>query len=215
MQPRILSSALAIATSLLAVPAAAVIYDLELTADPANLTTGTFTIGSSVFRTGSLATATFNPFTISQGDIIRTVLTLSGPLTVPGSMEQLFGLNFFQGDFGNPVGTPTTEGTLTFSYSGGATGLVSDTGPGACGNCITAIGGNIPGGDFVFDRLVVEQTITTLDAPFTIDNASFSYQLRDLAVVPEPGAWLTMIVGFGAIGAAMRRTRRSARLAFG
>ena len=214
MQFKVLASALAIATTPLAIPASAATHNLELTADPANLTTGTFTIGTSVFRTGQLATATFNPFTISQGDVIRSVLSLSGPLTVPGSMEQLFGLNFFQGNFRSPGGTPTTEGTLTFSYSGGPTGLISDTLPGSCGNCITAIGGQIPGGDFTFDRLIVEQTITALDQPFTVDNSIFSYQLRDVgSMVPEPGTWLMLIVGLGTIGAGMRRGRRALRFA--
>jgi len=192
---------------------------LDLTADPANLTTGSFTIGTSNFRTGNLATDPFATFTIEEGDIIRTTLTLASGLTVPGSMEQLFGLNFFQGNGGSPGGYPpgagpTTEGTLTFSYSMGPTGLDNDTLFGACGNCLTAIGGNVPGGPFIFDKLIVEQTITSLNAPFLIDNAIFSYQLRDVAVaVPEPATWLVLILGLGVIGTALRRrTLTSARL---
>lgn len=209
-------SGLAIAFALTAAPTSAAVLDIEMSANPANLTTGTFTIGGSVYRTGQLFTAPFAPFTIAQGDVIRTVLRLSGPLTVPGSMEQLFGLNFWQGNFGSPGGVPMTEGTLTFSFSGGPTGLVSDTLPGACGNCLTAISGQIPGGEFTFDRLVVEQTITALDGPFTIDNATFSYQLRDMAaVVPEPSTWLMLIAGFGLIGAVMRRSKRALRVALG
>lgn len=215
MKLRILASSLAIAASLLAAPAAAATFDLNLTADPANLVTGTFTIGPDTYRTGELATSTFAPFTISQGDIIRTVLTLTAPLTVPGSMEQLFGLNFWQGSYGSPHGNASTAGTLTFSYSGGSTGLVSDTLPGGCGNCLTAISGNVPGGPFTFDQLIVEQTITTLDDPFTIDNATFSYQLRDWVIVPEPATWMTLILGFAVIGSAMRRRPGALRLALG
>jgi hypothetical protein len=34
------------------------------------------------------------------------------------------------------------------------------------------------------------------------------------AVIPEPGTWALLILGFGAIGAAMRRTRRSVGVSF-
>lgn len=209
------SPALAAAAVLAASPLTAATIDLALTANPANLTTGSFTIGTSQFRTGTLFVNPFTSFTISQGDVIRTVLTLSAPLTVPGSMEQLFGLNFYQGG-GSTSEMSSTDGTLTFSFSMGPTGLSSDIITGGCGNCITAIGGQVPGGPFTFDQLIVEQTITTLDTPFTIDGAAFTYQLRDLAVVvPEPGTWALLILGFGVIGAAMRRARAAVRFAPG
>lgn len=220
MDFRIFVPALAAFAAVCAAPVAAATFDIALTADPANLTTNNFSIGSNNYRTGQLFSDAFDAFTISEGDVIRTTLTLSGALTVPGSMEQLFGLNFYHGDYGSPLGYPEgegpdTEGTLTFSYSMGPTGLTSDTLPGSCSNCLTLISGNIPGGDFVFDSLVIEQTITSLDAPFTIDNAQFTYQLRDVAgAIPEPSTWALTILGFGIVGAAMRRSRRTIRMAF-
>ena len=201
--------------ALAATPAAAVTIVLNLTANPANLTTDTFEIGSSNFRTGQLIVDPFAPFTIAQGDIIQTTLTLTGGLVVPASMEQVFGINFFQGAFISPPGYaenegPTTEGTLTFSNSAGQTGLSSNTLFGGCGNCLSAIGAQIPGAAFTFDGLVVDQTILTLNAPFTVDGATFGFQLRDIAsAVPEPGTWLLMIAGFGMIGGSLRTSRRT------
>ncbi len=189
----------------------AVTHTISLTGTSANATTGSFTFEGSNYFTGQLILDPFTSFTVAEGDVIEAIVTLTGGFTVPASGEQFFGLNFFQGDFGSPPGYtedagPTTEGTLVFSYSLGNTGLPSNTQPGACGNCLSAIGGQFPGNAFTFDGLRVTQTITSLNAPFTIDNASFSYQLRDVqGAVPEPATWAMMLIGFGAVGAALRR----------
>lgn len=200
-------------------PASAAVITLNLTGNPAGLTTNSFTFGPNTYHTGELVLDPFDPVTIAQGDTLEITLALTGGLTVPGSGEQLFGLNLWQGAYGSPAGSPQTGGTLTFSYSMGPTGLPSNIQGGGCGNCLTAIGGQVPGAAFTFDGLSVMQTIDVLDDPFTIDNATFTYQLRDVATaaVPEPSTWAMMMLGMFAIGCSMRRKRRQParlRLAF-
>jgi len=46
---------------------------------------------------------------------------------------------------------------------------------------------------------------------FAIGDFSITYNYREAtAAVPEPATWAMMLFGFGAIGAAMRRTRKPA-----
>jgi hypothetical protein len=196
-----------------AVPAAAVTHIVNATGNPANTTTATFTFNGSLFNTGNLILDPIDPFTVEEGDIIELTLTLASGFIVPGSGEQLFGLNFFRADGENPIITAsmfetTVSGSGVFSYSLGPTGLPNDTQGGSCSNCLTSIMGQVPGDSFTFDRLVLRQTIDRLGGPYTVDTASFSYQLRDLAAVPEPATWAMMILGFGVVGGAMRRRVR-------
>ena len=207
---------LAAVTAVQAVPAAAVTHILNVTANPVNATTGTFTFNGSEFNTGNLIVDPFDAFTVEEGDVIEVTLTLASGFTVPGSMEQLFGFNFFRSDGVDPTiiedpNQVVVDGAGLFSFSMGPTGLASDTQGGACGNCLTAIMGQVPGAAFTFDKLVLSQTVLNLEAPYTIDRASFSYQLRDIAgAVPEPATWAMMILGFGLIGGALRQ--RQARV---
>lgn len=213
---RIVAMLVALAASSQAVPAAAVTHIINVTANPVNATTGTFTFDGSEFNTGNLNIDPFDAFTVEEGDMIEVTLTLASGFTVPGSMEQLFGLNFFRSDGIDPITdgdnfTVDVEGTSLFSFSMGPTGLSNDTQGGACGNCLTSIMGQAPGAAFTFDKLVLSQTILNLEAPYTIDRMSFSYQLRDVAgVVPEPATWAMMIIGFGLIGGALRQRKAGA-----
>ena len=209
---------LAAGAALQAVPAAAVTHIITATADPVNATTNSFTFNGSTFYTGNLIVDPFPEFTVAEGDVIGVTLTLASGFTVPGSMEQLFGFNFFRSDGVDPtiIDDPNqvvVDGTGLFSFSMGPTGLSSDTQGGACGNCLTAIMGQIPGNSFIFDKLVLSQTIFNLEAPYTVDRMSFSYQLRDIAGgIPEPATWAMMIMGFGLIGGALRQRGAAARI---
>ena len=204
---------LAAAAVVQAVPAAAVTHIITVTANPTNTTTNSFTFNGSEFNTGNLIVDPFDMFTVEEGDIIEVTLTLASGFTVPGSIEQLFGFNFFRSDGVDPTiiedpNQVVVDGTGVFSFSMGPTGLSSNTQGGACGNCLTAIMGQIPGNSFTFDKLILSQTVLNLEAPYTIDRASFSYQLRDIAgAVPEPATWAMMIMGFGLIGGAMRQRK--------
>lgn len=209
---------LGMAVTLPAAPAVAVTHIITATANPANGTTNSFTFNGSVFNTGNLVFDPIDPFILEEGDIIELTLTLASGFLVPGSNEQLFGVNFFRSDGGEPIITAgpfetTVSGSTLFSYSLGSTGLSNTIQGGACGNCLTSIMGQIPGNSFIFDRLVLTQTIDRLGGPYEVNTASFSYQLRDIGVggVPEPATWAMMILGFGVVGGAMRGRRNRAR----
>lgn len=204
--------AFATAALVMAAPAAATTIVLNLTANPVNTTTNTFTFNGDIYNSADLIFDPFDPFTIEEGDIIEATITFTSGFTVPASGEQFFGVNFLGVDSDSPPGYPDNEGpmnngTLVFAYTGGATGLPNDTQGGSCGNCLTSIGGQSPGNSFIFNSIKLTETVTALNAPFTIGRASFSYQLRDVAAVPEPATWAMMIGGFGLVGGAMRRRR--------
>ncbi len=196
----------------LAAPATAAVHTISLTGSVANTTTNTFTIGASTFFTGNLFLNPFTPFTLNQGDQILATISLDGPFAVPASGEQLFGINFLDANGDSPPGpngSTNNVGMVTFSLNGGPTTRTGgDIAPGACGNCLTAITGAIPGAAFSFDGLALDETVTGLAAPFDVGQISITYQLRDLGgTVPEPASWAMMITGMGFVSFARRRTR--------
>jgi hypothetical protein len=210
----LLIALLASGAALVPVPSLATVHIVNFTGTSSGLTTNSFVFNGSNFNTGSLTLDSFIPFTVEEGDTIQATLTLVGGFVVPASGEQLFGLNFFRTDGADPVITAgpsetTVSGSGVFSFTGGPTGLPSNAQGGACGNCLTSIMGQIPGNAFTFDGFTLTQTIDRLGAPYEINTASFSYQLRDtIGAVPEPATWAMMIFGFGAVGSAMRQQRR-------
>lgn len=215
MTKRLRLFAFAAAALVFAAPSSATTIVLNLTANPANTTTNTFTIGNSTYNTANLNFDPFDPFTVAEGDVIQATITFTSGFTVPASNEQLFGVNFLGVTTDSPPGYsnnegPNNEGTAVFGYSGGPTGLATDTQSGSCSNCLTSIMGQIPGNSFTFDSISLVETITSLNAPFTIGSGSFSYQLREVSAVPEPATWTMMIGGFGIVGGALRRRRATA-----
>lgn len=217
-----LAGALAVAALPSTAPAATIV--VTATGNVANTTFGTFSIGNSAFRTGTLTLDQITPFQIRRGDVIQLSVLLTGLLAgqpgifVPASGEQLFGVNFFNGPDGSPgfgLGDTTNSGTTTFSFSFGPTGRRDGNVAGSgCGNCLSAISGQSFAPGFRFDGIELLESIDNLpdaDSPFTVDNITISYQLRDIAGgVPEPATWGMLILGFGVAGAAMRR-RAAAR----
>jgi hypothetical protein len=201
--------AIATAFTLAAAPAGAATYTLNLSGSVANTTTNSFTYNGSIYYTGALVLDAFAPFTVVAGDVIEGRLTLDGPFTVPAAGEQFFGLNFQAADGSQPIGpdgSSNADGTLNFSNSMGMTGLANNSLGGSCGNCLAVIIGRIPGSSFSFDGLTYSATITGLDQPFDLGQASISYQDRDLlAAVPEPASWALLIGGMGFVGFAGRR----------
>lgn len=207
--------ALAAAFAVVAAPASAVTYTLNLNGSIANTTTNTFSFGGSTYHTGALNFDPFTPFTVEVGDVIEGTVTLDGLFTTPAAGEQFFGLNFAAADGTQPPGldgSVQASGTLNFFNSMGATGLPNDTVGGGCGNCLAVIIGQFPGAAFSFDGLTYSATITALDQPFDLGQASISYQLRDLTGgVPEPAQWALLISGFGFVGGIARRRQSATR----
>ena len=94
-------------------------------------------------------------------------------------------------------------GLLTFTSSGGADATVGDRGFGIF------LGPNTVSGDaasvFYFGY---DDQISNQDDDF--DDFIVRATVTPLAAVPEPGSWAMMLLGFGSLGIALRRKRRSA-----
>lgn len=127
-------------------------------------------------------------------------------------------------------GTTTTDG-LTFQFSLDATQLdnggwttfaglnyapANNTNAGAInGNAFsTAIAGTIAGLSIAdgqrFGFRWVDVDSTGSDHGVAIDNLSINAALAPVGVVPEPSTWALLILGFGAVGGALRRRRETA-----
>jgi hypothetical protein len=75
------------------------------------------------------------------------------------------------------------------------------------GAFISAFGvGNGGGAGADFNALADNVTLTT-------DAGSTGYDFQAAAAVPEPATWAMMIMGFGLVGAAMRRRTATVRFA--
>lgn len=87
------------------------------------------------------------------------------------------------------VVTPTsvTPGLFTYTYTG----------------IVLAAGVNI------FDI-----NVTALAPGFESGGASYSFSALTGGAVPEPSAWALMILGFGAVGASLRRSRQRTSIAY-
>jgi hypothetical protein len=65
---------------------------------------------------------------------------------------------------------------------------------------------------FAFD-ISRDATLFVRGASFAIDDIHTSFTPSVAGAVPEPSAWALLILGFGAVGAGLRRPRTTARLA--
>jgi hypothetical protein len=203
-----LRTAVAIAALTVAGHAQAATFNLNLTGALANGNTNTFTSGPDTFRTWQLSLNGFgNTVFLNAGDTVNATVTLDGAFTVPGSNEMFIGFDLL-GDF-LPVGA-SNNGSMTFFSFSGPTGLSNNTVGTNCGNCLSSIAFLGAQGPVTFNQI---QTSFTIDTLTTVDfpayGAQLSYQLRDMtSAVPEPATWAMMLIGFGLVGAAMRRGTR-------
>ena len=214
IRPMLSSLAAAALLALMPTGALAKTVTLDLTGTVANATTnGPFTVGGRTYIQGSLVLDGMIPFDLEAGDIINASILLDAPYIIPPSGEQLFAFSLF--NTGADNGQPTSNfADLTFSNSVGPTGLPSNMLAGACSNCLATITAG-PGTPFSFDSLIVRMTVGQITPNlFTINGASVNYQLSSaIAAVPEPATWAMLILGFGTIGALMRRRRAVPTLA--
>ena len=156
------------------------------------------------------------PITVKVGDTINATVNLDQLFTAPGSIDvTVFG--FTQGGAGFPMGDTSTSGS--FDFFDGAMLVKSGS---ASTSTSTSTSGQIAAsvaffppdnGPFTFDSLTTSFTITQLSGPATLNYASIDYSLLGPLAVPEPATWAMMIIGFGGVGALMRRNRRDRGLA--
>ena len=127
-------------------------------------------------------------------------------ITNPGSIHQL---NFFVGNvIGGPFGISSTVG-VEFD-SGGVNFNCSNAGDVANPTVVTWTGCSAT---FTATNVSTALTFRNLDPSTDFINALDNISVNlvgpgPVGGVPEPATWATMILGFGAIGAAMRRTKR-------
>ncbi|GGE14175.1 hypothetical protein GCM10011529_20740 [Polymorphobacter glacialis] len=100
--------------------------------------------------------------------------------------------------------TVDSYNTLTINYADGGFEAISgdDILSGGQANGSTS-GSFIINGD---GRLIAGLALTSNSPAFEVDNLAFS---DTLASVPEPAAWALLTVGFGLVGATMRRRSRT------
>ena len=105
------------------------------------------------------------------------------------------------------MGSPDDFNQIVFHYAGGG----SDTLTG-----LQLAGGAFNGDQLVGRRMTYDfggQKVTSVE--FTSSGNSFEFDnIATTSAVPEPATWAMMITGFGMAGAAMRRRRQTAALAY-
>jgi hypothetical protein len=181
------SLALAAACALWAGGAQAATYDLNLTGIATNGFYSSQDVGATHYDQWVLVLdglSDANGFSVEVGDTINTIVTLNQLFTVPSSVSLTSFGLILGGAF--PGGDTEVSGGIEF-YDGA----------------------------FTFDSFRSSFTITTLASPAQLTYALATYSLNSPAVaVPEPAAWALMIMGFGGVGALMRRRRDGGRAAF-
>lgn len=180
-------------------------YTLTLDAVAGDIIVDSFLSGGKQFHVGRLSLdGLFDAIDLVQGDELSASVTIvDGPLMVPASPEQVFGFEV-RGPVDPlfddaPNADPVFSANVTFYLMG----EVVHAGGGGCGNCSFAAIFKAPGEAFSFDQIEVTGQFLNLTSTYTIDNASFSYQLSQ--PVPEPATWALWLAGLGLAGAAARR----------
>lgn len=210
------SLALAAACALWAGSAQAATYDLNLTGIATNGFYSSQDVGATHYDQWVLVLdglSDANGFSVEVGDTINTIVTLNQLFTVPSSVSLTsFGL-ILGGAF--PGGDTEVSGGIEF-YDGATlvkSGASSTSTSGQLADSVVFFPPD--NGAFTFDSFRSSFTITTLASPAQLTYALATYSLNSPAVaVPEPAAWALMIMGFGGVGALMRRRRDGGRAAF-
>ena len=135
----------------------------------------------------------------------------------------------------NPVFNIGQGGTLTFSLSGTGDGgdTIDASFSGVPGMTPTSVSFPFAGDNVNFSQLLTFNTLGSFQGSVLVDipssspdyidpsggafddGKSFNFRVNVNAInsaVPEPGTWAMMLLGFGGMGVAMRRTRRRTSL---
>ena len=150
---------------------------------------------------GGQASTPLNP--VQQADLFNfgmAFLITGGPPQVPTA--ETGDLGFYSPFFGS-----ASFQFIDLSGSGVAGDFGLDL---LCNGICNTIGFNLAGLNFsssLFDPAAAPSQL----ASFNIGDgtSSFNFVFRNAAGVPEPGTWATMLLGFGIIGFALRRSKRA------
>lgn len=199
------------AALLAAAPASAASYVFDLTGVVSSGSSATVDSGGFRFNFFTIALSDFTPTVFEAGDTIEAMVTFDEALIVPSAgVRNGVDLVFLNTAF--PGTTTETSGTTDLFLMGApvldqASGSTSSD---ALFNGLT----NFSGTSFAFDSAQSNFSVVALGAPtLPADVAYFRWYTADaLPAVPEPASWAMMILGFGLVGAAMRK--RKANVAY-
>ena len=187
-------------------------YGLTLEGAAGDIVVDSFQSGATQFTIGRLELIGFGaPIDMVQGDdFSASVSILDGPMVVPASPNQFFGFEVNGGDLPQFDESPGADVVLSGNITFYLEGEVVASGGSGCSNCTFVALFQMPGGSFSFDQIEVTAEFLNLTSPYTIDSASFSYQLSQ--PVPEPATWAMWLAGLGMAGvSARRRATRAGR----
>jgi hypothetical protein len=172
-------------------------------------------VGFSGFNAGGSLVVNPNPLTVGGvtfSDNVTAADTATGgiPLlfTVPAASTPTYGVDFLAFQNTQVDINATLSGKFTaFGFNYGS--YVSTGGPAtitlSSGDSVTVTPGALQFLGF---------TSTTPISSITIDYpGGFSFDVISVSSVPEPAEWMLMLLGFGALGAAVRLRRKSATIA--
>lgn len=188
-------------------------YDLNLSGSIANFQTYTFSGGGVLYNEHYLPLTgldSSNAINVVQGDTINATVTFDQPLLMPASAMRTDVLLFLTGS-AFPSQNTGVSGTFTL-YDGasvvGGFGYYSTT-----SNQLSNYAALFPpyNGAYTITSFTDDFTVASLPTPATLDGAAFDYTL--VSSIPEPGAWMMLILGLGLIGFATRRRREGLVLA--
>jgi hypothetical protein len=200
------SMAAAAVCALWAGGAQAAVFNLDLSGMVADGAYSSQDVGGFHYDQWSLGLSGLDPITVALGDQVNATITLDQLFTVPGSVSHTSYVLYLSGD-GFPAINTGAHGS--FAFFNGLTGVAS-------GSAGTTTSGGIAhsvvffppdNGPLTFDSIQANFTIDALAQSGQLDFAVLSYTLASATAVPEPAAWALMLMGFGGLGAAMRRRR--------
>jgi PEP-CTERM motif len=117
---------------------------------------------------------------------------------------------FFNGTLGGPIGTSYTIGGNAYQYNPQAGNLVMEV--------VVTDQADVPNGagNAFFED---DDTGIQTSRAYSLSGGQFAGQSADndglvteFSAVPEPSTWAAFVVGFGILGAVLRRERRNARI---
>lgn len=201
----------ALLAALLATPANATTYTLDLTGNVGNATNSTFTFSGLNFNAYYLNLDGFgSPITVQQGDIIDSTVNLSQTVTIPGTQVRTDLLQYLTGPSFPSENTGVT-GTFSFYNAGNLVASFNYTSTSA--DQLSAFAAVFPPSNtaLTFSSFTNDLTIQTLATPATLTGSSVQVDLVSSAA-PEPSSWMLMIAGFAITGGVMRRRGQTTKL---
>jgi len=178
-------------------------FDGPLISVPAGFVTG----GTAGVLTGTSSAGAAPAFSATTADTTAYLSVGAGQtftLTSPALSE----ISFYAGSL-DPYNSITFTGDGGFSQTFTGNQLTAATMAADLANGSQTAAGANGRYTFTFDQSVTAVLIASNSPAFEISNIGAIPAGGAVGLVPEPAAWALMLVGFGGLGAGLRRQRRS------